>query len=106
MFHLISHLRGVNHPNIVGLFGAITTPILGLVLERLHQSLSQAVFNKERKLTLVEKIEFAKDIASGLFFLHNEKGIIHRDIKPRNILVLFIEFSINKVQDRQGLSDC
>lgn len=63
---------------------------MGLVLERLHQSLYQAVFNKERKLSLVEKIEFAKDIASGLFFLHNEKGIIHRDIKPRNILVLFL----------------
>lgn len=32
-------------------------------------------------------VSVLKDLANGLQFLHVEKGIVHRDIKPQNILL-------------------
>lgn len=78
--------RDIDHPNIVTLFGTITHPYLGLVLELLHVDLHTCIYGN-RGLTQMEKLEFAKDIASGLHYLHKVKKVIHRDIKPQNILV-------------------
>lgn len=49
-------------------------------------SLSQAI--KDKKLSERQLIGFARDVVAGLSYLHIEKNIIHRDIKPQNILVL------------------
>ncbi len=68
------------------MIGACIDPIPCLILEFMSGgSLSQII--KERKIGDRIKIGFAIDIAAGLSFLHNEKKIIHRDIKPQNILV-------------------
>lgn len=77
--------RKIRHPNIVTFFGVFNEPYLGLVLELMHSDMYQCLYG-ERKLSLLEKIEFARDIASGLYYLHNTMGIVHRDIKPQNIL--------------------
>ena len=52
-----------------------------------HKDYSPArVQESFRKNIVLNILHWAKDIASGLAYLH-DKGIVHRDIKPENILV-------------------
>ena len=47
-----------------------------------------AVFARRNKLTLCQKIDLMLQSSKGVAHLHNlQKAIIHRDIKPGNILV-------------------
>lgn len=81
-------LRLVNHKNIVRLYDLFdTTDKLYLVLEympggHLFEVLSNRGihFSEERASIIV------RDILEGLEYLH-ERGIVHRDVKPENILL-------------------
>lgn len=69
----------------------MTEPHLCLVLEFMKGgSLFQAV--KSKKIDPYQQITFACNIATGLTYLHNEVKVIHRDIKPQNILVSLMFF--------------
>eukprot|EP00177_Eucheuma_denticulatum_P006862 GFKZ01012495.1.p1 GENE.GFKZ01012495.1~~GFKZ01012495.1.p1 ORF type:complete len:417 (+),score=80.62 GFKZ01012495.1:234-1484(+) len=80
-------LRVVNHENIVRLYDLFDVQDrLYFVLEfmaggALYEVLSsnEMVFSEERASHII------KDILQGLAYLH-EKGIVHRDVKPENIL--------------------
>ncbi|GKV13965.1 hypothetical protein SLEP1_g24915 [Rubroshorea leprosula] len=84
-------LSRLHHPNIVLLLGAC--PENGcLVYEYLENgSLEEYIFRLNGKPPLPWFIRFriAFEVASGLAFLHNSKPepIVHRDVKPGNILL-------------------
>ena len=47
-----------------------------------------SVFARENKLTLIQKVDLMLQSAKGIAHLHSlPKAIIHRDVKPANILV-------------------
>ncbi|XP_042011533.1 G-type lectin S-receptor-like serine/threonine-protein kinase LECRK3 [Salvia splendens] len=52
-------------------------------------SLADILFNQEKRLSWEERMEIARDISSGILYLHQEceTQIIHCDIKPQNILM-------------------
>ncbi|MGA8308910.1 MAG: serine/threonine-protein kinase, partial [Terriglobales bacterium] len=78
----------LQHPNIVTVYD------LGdlegnpyLVMEFLEGESLDAVINSHNPLSLITKINFICDVCHGLAYAHHQ-GIVHRDIKPGNIMVL------------------
>jgi serine/threonine protein kinase len=85
-------LRRLSHPHIVGLKDLYVCPkdlkTLYLVLDRGERSLSQVLdSNHNRKKMTHEHFRFLiYQILVALDYLH-QKGVIHRDVTPNNILV-------------------
>ena len=75
----------LNHPNVITLYGitCIKKRKLGIVMEKAeHGSLDMWIGKIDReKLTKI-----ALGIIDGLEYVHSQK-VIHRDIKPKNILM-------------------
>ena len=87
----VKSLENLNHPHVItyfssfnenGNFYIITEYINGVSLEQLIKRV------KEKGLFITEKNiwDFLVQILSGLFYLHEEKRIIHGNIKLENIL--------------------
>jgi len=58
-----------------------------IVMELLEGEDLGSVIGKRRPLTLLQKVDVLHQVAEGLSFAH-QKNVIHRDIKPRNIMLL------------------
>ncbi|MBK7393270.1 MAG: protein kinase [Chloracidobacterium sp.] len=105
-------LDRVRHPNIISRIGHGTARDLKgtvfhyLVLEYLSGGDLQA-FVRKQQIPLQQALGFIEQICAGLGHAH-EKGIIHRDIKPQNLL-LTADRSTVKIADfgvaRVNLSD-
>lgn len=85
-------LTNLNHPNIVGFYGAFLEPVsvdtvtTYLVLEKINGG---ELFNrivKKTKLNQPETKNIFCQLLTGLSYLHS-MGIVHRDLKPENILL-------------------
>ncbi|KAF7808661.1 putative receptor-like protein kinase [Senna tora] len=85
-------LTGLQHRNVVKLLGycAHNNDYL-FVYEFLPYSLDQFLSgnNEKKQLDWTERFGIINDIAKGLHYLHfdNRDRIVHRDIKPNNILL-------------------
>jgi serine/threonine protein kinase len=71
--------------NIVKFHGYTSRPC-GLVLELCDLVLKDYLINDKNVITSVDAFQIAKDIASGIFHIH-EQDIVHFDIKPSNVLL-------------------
>lgn len=82
----IELLKSLHHPNIIHCYGDCFTDDgeQCMVMEYLPFTLQDALDSND--LNLEKIISIAKNIASGMVYLHN-KQIIHRDLKPSNILL-------------------
>ena len=97
---------GLPHPNIVTVydFGEHQGHPY-LVMEYLEGSSLEALLRAHRPMSLLEKISIIIEVCHGLGYAH-QHGIIHRDIKPGNIMVLndgaikIVDFGIARLGDR------
>ncbi|HOT04554.1 MAG TPA: protein kinase [Methanolinea sp.] len=74
--------EGLNHENIVRVSGVNILPVPYVEMEYVPKTLADV----HKPLPVRSAARFCRDVARGLLFAH-ERGIIHRDIKPHNILV-------------------
>ncbi len=78
----------LNHPNIVHSYDADITDGLNLLVMELVEGAKLSDYVKDRgSLTPREAALITTEIAKGLNYA-SQQGMIHRDIKPQNIMVL------------------
>ncbi|KAI3389678.1 hypothetical protein SNEBB_008936 [Seison nebaliae] len=88
----LKYLNRYEHPNIVRLMDVINTPQLNdyitltLVFEYVPQDLASYLKQRTHPLSELELLSLTKQLLNGVSFLHMNR-MIHRDIKPQNILV-------------------
>ncbi len=86
-FHEANAAAKVSHPNIVKLYNVGTDGDLQyLVMEYVEGRTLKDVINKEGRLKSERAVRYALKILAALDHAH-KNHIIHRDIKPQNILV-------------------
>jgi eukaryotic-like serine/threonine-protein kinase len=85
-----AHAAGrLHHPGIVAIFDAGENPETHdpyIVLEYVAGEALNRIVAREKKLPPDRALQLAKEIAEALDYAHAQ-GVIHRDIKPGNILV-------------------
>jgi len=78
----------LDHPNIVGIYDVGEDDgNYYIVMEYVEGRTLKNLIKRRGSLTLPEVIDIMGQITSGIEHAH-EKNIIHRDIKPQNILIL------------------
>ena len=78
---------GLTHPNIVNIYDAGNEEGIHYIVMELAEGMTlKRYIRRYGRLSARETVDFAIQIASGLQAAH-EHHIIHRDIKPQNILV-------------------
>jgi pimeloyl-ACP methyl ester carboxylesterase len=100
-------LAALNHPNIVTIYDIDDVEgVPFLVLEWIEgRALNDASF--PRPLPIAESLRVATSVAEALGASH-EHGIIHRDVKPGNVLVAadgrikLVDFGLSKFRDPDG----
>lgn len=97
----------LSHPNIVSIRAvSFKTRIKYLVMEYIDGISLRTYIDKRGKLDIDEVLSFSEQILAALEHAHS-RGIVHRDIKPHNILVLkggFVkvtDFGIAKIPEKR-----
>lgn len=98
----------LNHPNIVKIYDVgFTDSIQYIIMEYIDGETLKDYINKEGKLSWKDTIHFVVQILRALQHAH-DKGVVHRDIKPQNIMVFndgtvkVMDFGIAKFARDEG----
>ena len=106
----VDAVRQLHHPNIVGVYGAgENDEFVYLVMQCVTGGTLRHKLNGP--LPVPEAVAYMIQIAYALHHAHS-KGIIHRDVKPSNMLLeypgsnhlLLTDFGIAKIQGARGLT--
>lgn len=80
-------VTSLSHPNIVSIYGVENEDnFYYLILEYVHGMTLKDYMLQNKNIPVETAVYIIKQIASGLSHAH-KNGIIHRDIKPQNILM-------------------
>jgi serine/threonine protein kinase len=89
----------LNHPNIISIFdfGKSANGLAYLVMEYLGSKNLDDVLETDKRLGPDRFLRVAGQICDGLQHAH-KKGVIHRDIKPTNIMLVTTEDAVDVVK--------
>ena len=98
----------LSHPNIVQVYDVSSTENANFIVMELIDGISlKQYMEKKGVLNWRETLHFAMQIAKGLEHAHS-RGIVHRDIKPHNVMVLkngsvkVMDFGIARVMNKSN----
>ena len=77
---------GLRHPNIVSVFDAAESDGQHYLAIEFVDGLPLSKFGSDRRLRHVDAAKMVAELARALDYAHSQK-IIHRDIKPQNVVV-------------------
>jgi serine/threonine-protein kinase len=78
----------LNHPNIVTVYDVgKTDQVAYMAMEYLEGAELKDIINSGKLLGVPEVVDIVAQVADGLWFAH-QQDIVHRDVKPSNIMVL------------------
>lgn len=78
----------LNHPNIVTIHDLGESGDMAYIAMELMEGRElEVVMDGVRRLSIEKSLNIAIQVADGLYFAH-QHGIVHRDIKPTNIMLL------------------
>jgi serine/threonine protein kinase/tetratricopeptide (TPR) repeat protein len=78
---------GLTHPHILPLHDSgVANGVLYYVMPYIHGESLRECLLRQRRLPIEEALRIARGVADALAFAHR-KGIVHRDIKPGNVLL-------------------
>lgn len=101
----------IKHENVVQVHSVEESPIPYIVMEYIHGPTLHEFLNQEAPLETATLVSLSRQIASGLAASH-DRGFVHRDIKPGNILVekgdelrvKLTDFGLAQMVDDPGVS--
>jgi len=97
----ISLLKELRHPNIVRLYDVLHTERkLTLVFEHLDSDLKKFLDHYSGDIDAALIRHLAHQLLKGMSYCH-EHRILHRDLKPQNLLINKVQQNISKAQ-REG----
>ncbi len=98
----------LSHPNIVQVYDVSTSEDANFIVMELIDGISlKQYMEKKGVLNWKETLHFGMQIAKGLEHAHS-RGIVHRDIKPHNVMVLkngsvkVMDFGIARVMNKSN----
>jgi eukaryotic-like serine/threonine-protein kinase len=99
----------LNHPHVVAVFESGEAGGLPYLVMEYVDGVTLRDAMRERKLTPAEALAIVPQVCDALEYAHGQ-GIVHRDVKPENILigrdgrVKIADFGLAKVTDPAGVS--
>lgn len=105
----------IQHPNAIQVtdFGVAQDGVVYLVMEMVQGDTLRDVLKKEKKIAPARAIEWMLQVCAAVHEAH-EKGVIHRDLKPDNIILQadssperlkVLDFGIAKLRERETSGD-
>ena len=79
-------IASLEHPHIVSVYGFDDQPITYLVMRYVGGGTLRNLLHGQRPLDMRQAVLYAHDMAEALHHAH-QRGIIHRDVKPQNMLI-------------------
>lgn len=100
---------GLHHPHIVPLLAAGSSgDLLYYTMPLIEGESLRARLARDHELPVYDTLRLLRDLVDGLSFAH-QHGVVHRDIKPDNILItgkhaLVTDFGVAKALEASGKS--
>lgn len=106
----IDVLMMLRHPHVIQIFGYSYEPPAIVLEHAIHGSLDKLLIKaRPNHIPSSSAIDFLYQIACGMVYLH-EQNILHRDLKPGNILVVeglklkLTDFGLSRVREETMMS--
>jgi eukaryotic-like serine/threonine-protein kinase len=83
----IQTVAQLSHPHIIPLYDSgMRDGFLFYVMPFIEGESLRALLDREGPLAIAQALQIAREVADGLAYAHG-RGVIHRDIKPDNIMI-------------------